>query len=119
MIGPLTNLTEYARMILPPTSEEVIRADFHIRWIAANYHLKTELYDLTLPGFWSKHEEWIPRGDYLGDSAKFASRYRKEATTGFGREEIKKFQQYTKEYARFSLEELKRESERLENLLKT
>lgn len=95
-----------------------MREDNHIRLLAAQYYLKTELYDLTLPGFWSNHNEWIPRGDYLSDSARFANQQRRRITTGFSQENMGKFQVFSQEYSRFSLERLKEEIKRLQNSLK-
>lgn len=42
------------------TESECSVVDNYIRFLAAQYYLQTELYDLTLPGFWSEHGEWIP-----------------------------------------------------------
>ena len=63
MIGPLIALTPEMLTLEEPSKSDILREENHIRLLAAEYHLRTELYDLTLPGFWSNNNEWIPRGD--------------------------------------------------------
>lgn len=80
----------------------------------AKYYLETELYDLTLPGYLSNHNEWIPRSDYLGVSARNARRVARELLTGYPAEEIQAAKQV---YARFSIERLKEEIKCLQALI--
>lgn len=89
--------------------KEQIAQDKAIRLRAAEYHLATELYDLALPGYWSKHNEWIPNRDQLTFSSQNAIRARKRATNGFSAEDLEKFNIYSQEYARFSIERLEEE----------
>lgn len=98
--------------------QDYLRQEIEIKIRAANYHLATELYDLTLPGYISPHNEWIPRGDYLSDSARHARKQRDYWTEGFSAVDMEKFQVYSKDYARFSIEELKQEIEGLNNILR-
>lgn len=118
MIGPLIALTPEMLKLEEPSKLELTNEDNYIRLLAAEYHLKTELHDLTLPGYWSNHNEWIPMGDYLSFSARFANQQRRYATNGLSPESFKKFQTFGREYARFSLERLKEEIKYLQNSLK-
>ena len=118
MIGPLIALTPEMLTLEEPSESDRLREDNHIRLFAAEYHLRTELYDLTLPGYWSDHNGWIPRGDYLSFSAEFANRQRRYATEGLSPEDFKKFQIFTQEYSRFSLDKLKEEIKCLSDSLK-
>ena len=102
---------------LIPLMEKEIKKDKAIKLRAAKYYLETELYDLTLPGFWSNHNEWIPRGDFLNDSSKFARKQRQIAISGLSPDEKNKLQFFTQEYARFSIDRLKDEIEYLEKNL--
>jgi hypothetical protein len=96
---------------LPPFYNPESKEDAGIKLRAANYYLATELYDLTLPGYFSRHNEWIPRGDHLGNSARYARKKRNFWQNGLSETEIKKFQLYSQDYARFSVVELREEIE--------
>lgn len=96
--------------------QDWIKQEVDIKLRAANYSLSTELYDLSLPGYFSRHNEWIPKGDYLGDSASYARKKRDFWRNGLSEIEIKKFQLYTQDYARFSVEILRVEIEELEKI---
>lgn len=98
--------------------QDWISEDAEIKLRAANYCFRTELYDLTLPGYVSSHNEWMPRGDYLSDSARHARKQRKYWADSFSAVDMEKFQIYSKDYARFSVEELKQEIEELNNILR-
>lgn len=96
---------------------EWTKQEAQIKLNAANYQLACELYDLTLPGYTSKHGEWIPRGEYLSDSSRYANKARKYWIEGLSANDKKKFQHYLGEYARYSVEELKRVVEDLINFI--
>lgn len=96
---------------------EWTKQEARIRLNAANYQLACELYDLTLPGYASKHGEWIPRGDSLFLSANHARRQRSYWSEGLSAADKKKFQHHLGEYARYSVEELRRAIEDLINFI--
>lgn len=91
--------------------QDYLRQEIEIKIRAANYHLATELYDLTLPGYFSRHNEWIPRSDYLHLSSRYARMQRGCWLNGLSVAEVKKFELCSQDYARFSIEELKQEIE--------
>lgn len=96
---------------------EWTKQEAQIKLNAANYQLACELYDLKLPGYVSKHGEWIPRGDYLFFSANHARRERSYWSEGLSAADKKKLQHYLGEYARYSVEELRRMVEDLINFI--
>jgi len=96
---------------------EEIKKDRTIRLRAAEYYLATERYDLTLPGYLSENDEWIPRGEYLSDSNKNAMLEKKRLTSGFSAEDLEKFNIYSQEYARFSIERLEEEIRGLQDFI--
>lgn len=97
--------------------QDWLREEAEIKIRAANYHLATELYDLTLPGYISPHNEWIPRGDYLSDSMRYAKQQRDYWLEGLSAGDRERFRVYNEDYARFSIEELKQEIEGLNSIL--
>lgn len=97
--------------------QDSLKEDAKIRLRAAKYHLNTELYNLTLPGYFSRHNEWIPRGDFLSSSRRNAVREREYQIDDLSTAEIKKFQLYSQDYARLSVEEIGDEIEGLNRIL--
>lgn len=91
--------------------QEWVKNETHIRLRAASYYLNTELYDLSLPGCFSRHDEWIPRSDYLSQSRRNATKERQHQTNDLSPAEIKKFKIYSQDYARFSVKKLEEEVE--------
>jgi hypothetical protein len=80
---------------------------------AAQCQLDNEMYDLSLPGFPSRHGEWIPRSDWIGVSSKNARLNIRRYSSGFERNE---WMDAYKGYARYSIERLEQEIAALKSL---
>lgn len=98
--------------------QDWVKQEIEIKIRAANYCLETELYDLTLPGHVSSHNEWIPRAEYLATSSRYASHQKKFQSEGLSNAEYQKFELYIQDYAQLSVEELKQEIEELSKITK-